>query len=185
VRITALDLAAISGLCYGELPVKPAFLSIDLRKEPGGRGGRGTALMRFLAKHIDTYHPEIIFIEAPMDAHVAAKVGATPDTMIALNGYVMLAETVAYSRRVPTELLHVQDARKHFVGVRSFPDKNEGKRAVFARCKQLGWEPPNLDCSDAACLWDYGSSQHTPGFARLASDRPMQPVLAPPPARAT
>lgn len=184
MRVTALDLAAVSGVCFGELPASPAFLTIDLRKEDG-RGGRGVALMRALARHFDEYKPERVFIERPLDAHVAAKMGVTTDTVIALNGSVMLAETVAFSRRIATELVEVQTARKHFIGVRSFPDKKDGKRAVFARCTQLGWDPPNHDCSDAACLWDYGSSTCTPGFVKIAMARPAAPWIAPAPAKRT
>lgn len=175
VRITALDLAVLTGVCFGEFPAAPAFETWDLRER--GRGQRGIILMRRLIAHIEAFRPQAVYIEQPLDAYMMARVGSTLDTQISLTGYVFLAETVCASRRIETALVDVQDARFHFIGVRRFGEKEQGKKAVFARCVQLGWRPGDLNQSDAGAIWDYGASRATSAYARLTGDRPARPEI--------
>jgi hypothetical protein len=173
MRITALDLAATTGIAFGELPGKPTLETWAL--SGGGRGDRGLRLMRSLKAHLKAFDPERVYIERPLSAAVMVDIGASLDTQVSLSGYVFLAETVCASCGIETRLVDAQEVRKHFVGRARFPIKGEGKRAVFAQAKRMGWNPQNDNESDAAALWDFGSANSSPAaFLMTTGERPAR-----------
>jgi hypothetical protein len=162
----ALDLAKQSGICWGEPFGRPSFDTWQLGGGALARGMRGEALMRHLVRWIAEVKPDLVFIEAPLSASAGKDRGTSIDTSIALQGYIMIAETVCYTRKVPTKLIERQDALRHFTGRARYSVKGQAKKACMARCCQLRWQPGNEDEADAGALWHFGCAQEDPrGFA--------------------
>lgn len=166
----ALDLAKVSGVCWGEPFSTPFFETWVLGGADTPRGQRGKNLMAKLVEFIARVRPEKIYIEAPLTARVLAEIGSNSDTTIALQGFVMIAETVAFTRGVPTELLERKAVLQHFTGQPSFSrrDKNGAKKACLARCGQLRWPVAGYDEADAGALWHYGCARDNPRAFALA-----------------
>jgi hypothetical protein len=165
----ALDLARVSGICWGELNGKPSFDTWTLGSKADARGDIGLQMMRRMVEFITTVRPVKFFIETPMEARVLVAIGSSLNTTIQLQGLVFLAETVAHSRGVPTQLLTRQDALRHFTGQKSFPKslgKDAAKKACLVRCTQLRWMVAGYDEADAGALWHFGCAREDPrGYA--------------------
>lgn len=166
---SALDLAKMSGVCWGVPGGKPEFETWTLGGADTPRGKRGTNLMMKMVDHIQRVKPDLIFIEQPLEARVLASIGSTMDTTLALQGFVFVAETVAFSRNVPTKLIERQDALLHFTGSKAYPKaiKDAAKKACMARCTQLRWIVADYDQADAAALWWTGCALADPKVAAL------------------
>jgi hypothetical protein len=165
---SSLDLAKQSGICWGEANGRPEFETWQLGGADMPRGERGKWLMRKLVQHLTDVKPDKVFIEAPLPVHVAARVGSTQDTTIALNGFVFVAETVCHTRGIPTRLIERQDALLFFTGRASYPKsiKDGAKKACLARATQLRWVCANWDEADAGAQWFYGCATEDPkGYA--------------------
>jgi hypothetical protein len=180
-----LDLATNSAAAYGRPGEVPRFQHWGLS---GSRGERGLEFLHRFRTLLDELkgqgEPITVFIEAPIDvAGLKEKGGFGRDsvTLMMLNGLIFLAETVAASRKVPTQLIRRQDALKHFTGRSQYettrrkrPPKNDmfaddapinrrsparenlAKLACQARCRQLRWPFRTPDEADAAAIWDTG-----------------------------
>jgi hypothetical protein len=171
-RVTALDLATVSGVCFGTPGTVPTFQTWDLSRVKG-RGARGVEFMRKLLNHIEVYRPELVGIEQPMRPQIMVRLNSSQDVQMFLVGIVVLAETVCASRGIPTTLIDPQQARQHFVGQARFPEAKQGKAAVMKMCKVLRWSPENDNESDAGCLWDHLCAQQSPAaFLAAAVNRP-------------
>lgn len=165
---SSLDLAKQSGVCWGENNGIPEFETWQLGGADKPRGERGKWLMRKLVDHLDYVKPCKVFIEAPLPAHIASNAGHTQDTTIALNGFVMIAETVCWNRGIPTRLIVRQDALGFFTGRSRYPKgmKDAAKKACMARALQLRWRCANWDEADAGAQWFYGCATEDPrGYA--------------------
>jgi hypothetical protein len=171
-----LDLAAKSGVVWGQPFEAPEFAVWDLRAPRLGQ--RGFNLMQRLTPLVDHLKPRGLskaYIETPLDAHVAAKMGAIQETTISLNGYVFLAMTILDTLGIEYALVDRQKALQHFVGQPRFKNKDDGKRACVVRCKQLGWGDVSFDEADAAALWDCGCARDNPReFALHGVERAVQ-----------
>jgi len=118
--------------------------------------------MAYCTRYLDENHLDALFYEAGMTARVAMRVGCQDDTFALLRGAIGVVEACAARARVPViRAVNVQDARKHFVGQRSFA-KGKSKDAVWRHCKLLRWPAENLDESDACAIWDWGCAQVNP-----------------------
>lgn len=174
---SALDLAKQSGVCWGEPGGKPEFETWTLGGSDSPRGKRGVNLMRKLVEHIEYVRPDLIFIETPLEARVLASIGSTMDTTLALQGFVFVAETVAFSRGVKTQLIERQEALLQFTGSKSYPKaiKDAAKKACLARCTQLRWIVADYDQADAAALWFTGCGLQQPSaLARAGIEMPVR-----------
>lgn len=155
----ALDLAKQSGVAWGEPMGRPEFETWQLGGQALQRGHRGMALMSKLVAWLDYVKPDMVFIEQPVPPQGQMRAGSNLDVTIALQGYVFMAETVCFSRKVPTRLYDRQDILGHFTGKRVYKVKGGGKKACMARACQLRWQPGNEDEADAGALWHYGIAQ--------------------------
>jgi hypothetical protein len=79
-----------------------------------------------------------------------------------------------FARRAPGIIIEVgfvemlQAARRYLTGVGKFP-KGEGKDVVFQWCQRLGWNPANMDESDAMAIWAMGCGQMSPAMAAMTT----------------
>lgn len=172
----AFDLATgKSGVAVGNpFNGPPLFSTIATNSdEPAERGllVKG-AVRRLLIDH----KPAAVFIEKPMSAHVATRIGSNDSTTLQLNGLVFVAMIEARSLGIPYELIDRQAALQHFTGQPRYTKGQDSKRACMARAQQLGWKPANFDEADAAALLDFGA-------ARLQGASFIQAALKRPPMR--
>lgn len=155
----SLDLAKQTGVCWGTPGGRPEFETWQLGGMSLERGFRGVELMKKLVDFLAYVKPAKVFIEEPITPQGQMNAGSSLEVTIALQGYVFLAETVCFSRGVPTILYARQDVLKHFTGQSRYKQKGAGKKACMMRSLQLRWQPANEDEADAGALWHYGCAE--------------------------
>ena len=152
---TALDLARVSGVAWGDAFSRPNFETWVLGAVHTPLGARGVELMARLTRHLDSVKPDCVFIEAPIRMTGALRKGSSAETILQLNGLVFVAQTVCHSRRVPMKLHERQKVLKHFTGRPTYPS-GEGKRACQQRIRQIWGVDVPEDEADAGALLHYG-----------------------------
>lgn len=162
MRILALDLGGGTGVAVdGTEEWKPLLVPVRLPSaKDGDYGPGGWLLWRKLCGLIETHQPQLIAYERPSSygAHAGETNQNTQNQQV---GRAYLVDTIAAKYGLHVRCAPVATIRKHFVG-RGYPD--DAKRVVYERCRQLGWRPPDHNCSDAAAVWDYMKSQFSPGW---------------------
>ena len=167
--IVGLDIATSCGGADGEPGQIPRLWTWNLREAGEGRPARLAMLAAYWSRYLDENKPSAVFYEAGMTLRVALKVGTTDEVFAMLRGAIGIVEACAYRARVPViRSIEVQKARRHFIGGGFIP-RNEGKNAVWKRCKMLKWPATNLDESDAAAIWALGCALSNPRTAHLTS----------------
>lgn len=162
-RILALDIAHHFGWAEGEINGVPVSGSLWL----GGRNAdiidRCIALEDWLADRL-TFRPDVLAIEAPIP--LAAMGGmATEAVVFATLGMSLVARVQSQRSGMPQSRIHLfkpQDVRAHFVGVRTFKVKDDGKRACALKAEEIGWSVNDFDASDAVALWDTACARVAP-----------------------
>lgn len=168
--IVGLDIATSCGGADGRPGSKPRCFTWDMRKAEEGRPARLAMLMAYAVRYFAENKVDAVYYEAGMRMQAALEIGTNDETFALLRGAIGVIEACAYRARVPIiSAVSVQEARKHFVGQKSFP-KGRGKAMVMERCKLLRWEPENLDESDAAAIWDYGCARSNPRTAHISTE---------------
>jgi len=169
------DLATVSGIAVDALDGsgRPTFLTFRI-PDHAMIGAKLEAFEDFLCDTVEKYRPACMAHEAPHvpDGKGTRNTRTTRDTVLLLIKMSGVWDLVAsrYGCR-PRDEVHVQSARKHFVG-----HGRAEKDAVFARCLALGWKPNNHNESDAGAVWSLTkalidpkwSPMATPLFARTA-----------------
>lgn len=160
--IAGFDIATSCGVADGEPGKRPRCWTWDLRRAGATRPARLALLMAYCERYFAENHVDALFYEAGMTARVAVHIGCQDDTFALLRGAIGVVEACAGRARIPViRAVNVQDARKHFVGQRSFA-KGMSKQRIFEHCKLLRWPAKNLDESDACAIWDWGCAQVSP-----------------------
>lgn len=175
--ILALDVASVTGWCFG-VPGSAPTASGSLRfAEQGADDPRvWSKAMVWLTQQINGLSPSIVYIEAPITSASPAG-GSNAATMSRLIGLqAVLRAVVELKLPVSAKLVHVQSARKLFIGAGNLPGKI-AKERVQQRCIDLGWIAPEdaqPDRCDAMCVWAFAAAQHDPEFAAQFV-KPRQP----------
>lgn len=158
--ILSLDIATNMGWCRGEPVGKPVYGSIRLAKTGASDAEVAASAIKWMAEQLKIFKPRMIVYEAAIPPR--RKDGQTNfSTSKRLLGLPFLIEGVAYLSGVyNVKTGHVMSARKVFLG-KGKPENP--KAAVLARCRELGYSPPDDDAADAICLWHYAC--HTVGGA--------------------
>jgi len=183
--ILALDISkSNTGICEGRVGEVPKFYSIK-----GKDDDVTTAVARLFdwltertdAERTDEEPPDVIYYEAPISAAAfmgrydpeAGKVQMTsnPDTTVAIAKMTGIVELIAYKRKIEFVPVHVQTARKSFLGAGNLKGP-EAKRRAFDLCKLIHWSPNNRDESDAACVWYFAATKVAPRLAQIVT--PME-----------
>lgn len=160
--ILALDLARRMGWAYGVPGTLPTCGSVTLGPPGAEIDEIGSAFVRWLTDFKKLSPVEILYIEAPASpSHMAGRTNAT--TLFNLIGLFGLACVIGRMSGIrKRRAVPVQQVRKHFVGTARPADK---KRAVIARCQQLGWKPEDDNAADALALWDFACAKEAPNAA--------------------
>ncbi len=125
-----------------------------------------------LTLHLDELHAlekfEWMQIEAPLDTyrHTNGDTRKSADLAAGLIG--LWAVACCWGQRQGIEVLdaNVQTVRRHFIG---HARPKDPKRAVMARCAQLGWRADDDNIADASALWAYEMSCRYPAWAPKAT----------------
>lgn len=176
--IIAFDVSkTCTGICEGFAGETPRFFSlrgegIEVRKAVANLG-------TWVIDRTKLDEVDLIAIEASI--HPGAwrgdwdeekqKVVAKQDPMtgIVLSRLVSIVEFVADKKGIPTMNGHVQSMRAKFLG---HGRPSDPKQRAKAMCRELGWEPKNLDQADAGVLWWFASMRRAPRFYQ-----PITPMM--------
>jgi Holliday junction resolvasome RuvABC endonuclease subunit len=158
-KVLALDVATSMGCAFGRPQERPVSWSYDFGKWRD-HDARFAQAMRFIREMHKQLLPDLIAIEAPIGGK---------DANAYLVGMVACMRGQARDLGMVTVEYHAATVRKYFIGKaltsRHFPGlaqakaKIEIKQRVAERCRELGWEFPNLDAADALSLWSYACSE--------------------------
>lgn len=142
MRCLAFDTATKTGVCIGDAGSKPRAWSVDLGKVPWPE--RYSKTLRMTAFYIAEFKPDLVAVEQFVGG---------PKANSDLVGLVCCVLGEATRLGVRTVSYYPASIRSHFLG--GIRGKTPIKQQVYARCKMLGWDPRNTDCSDSLALWDY------------------------------
>lgn len=155
MRVVALDVATVCGICVRLPGEKPVAWSIDLGsgKSEDARFSAALVLTHgLLAEH----KPDLVAIEAPVGGPKASSL---------LIGLVACIRGCCFNRRVPVQTYPINSIRRHFMGralaLKDYPGvsahqaKRLMKQDVMRRCRMLGWEVPDDNAADACALADF------------------------------
>lgn len=144
LRVLSFDTATKTGVCFGIAGQRPRAWSIDLGKSDWDI--RFSKTLRMTAHYIRQFEPDLVVVEAFVGG---------PKANTDLAGLVACVLGEANRLNVRTVRYYPSSVRKHFLGTISRASKVPIKARVYAQCKVLGWDVPDLDAADAAALWDY------------------------------
>lgn len=102
------------------------------------------------AHYITELRPDLVAVEAFVGG---------PKANSNLVGLVACVQGEATRLGVRVVSYYPASVRAHFLG----RGKGVGpiKSQVFAKCRLLGWDPKDTDCSDSLALWDYALSMES------------------------
>jgi hypothetical protein len=171
LRITALDLGAVTGCCFGLTNGTPQFESWGLKaKTPGDRY---VNLDAELSSHLRAFKPDVVYAEDVQSLQGMINKGTMRKVLQAMYGYDALLRYVCARQDVRLAFAATQQARRSFLGMQ--PPKGEGKDRVFARCQMLGWNVANQSESDAGCVWSWAVGCEQPASRiRMMQDAPVR-----------
>lgn len=161
--VAGFDIATSTGCADGfTTSNRPRCWTWDLRAAGKFRPAKLALLRDFCDRYFAENPVDLFFYEQGLRTAAAAEIGMTEATVALLRGAIGVVEACASKARIPhIQGIDVQDARKHLTGQRTFP-KGEAKDTVYRWCKTLGWEPTNVDESDACAIWSYGCGTANP-----------------------
>lgn len=147
MRCLSFDTATKTGVCVGDAGSRPRSWSVDLGVVPWPE--RFSKTLRMTAHYIREFEPDLVAVEAFVGG---------PKANTDLAGLVACVLGEAARFKVRTVTYYPATIRKYFLGGASRANKTPIKSQVYARCKMLGWDPKDTDCSDSLALWDYALS---------------------------
>lgn len=174
--VLALDLATVTGVCEGRAGEIPRFYSQRFGKDGDEHEDAFERGLRWIVERFKVGGVDAVFIEAAINpgAFVGeydkergkVKMTTNPETTIRLMGLWAIMAAAARVKRIRYRRVHVQTARKAFIGHGNLRGP-EAKRRCFEMSKLLGWAPNTRDESDAACIWTFGVTQMAPNLAPI------------------
>jgi len=170
--ILALDLATQTGWAQSRLDGAGLVSgSVRLRgKEPEEKGAHLQMIIMDHFKVMPFHH--LIYEGAVPTSHLRGKTNV--DTTYTAYGFPIAVGSTAINMGFPISRVlrvKVNDWRRHFIGTTSAGDRKETKRAVIARCRQLGWNPADDNEADALGILDYQRALLSPRYS--ASSGPL------------
>lgn len=155
-RILALDLASRSGFAFGEPGAGPVVFGSHRFASPGASHQAifGKAI-DWTTEKISELKPDMVIFEEPL--FFRGRKSRAGNNEI-LYGLPAIISGVCFNFNVfDVRQARVDDIRMHFIGCK--PKREEAKRRVMQRCRQIGWDVPDDNAGDACALWDYACAQ--------------------------
>lgn len=160
--ILAIDAATVTGWAFGAIGSKPLGGAVRLGGEDTCDEDVWFDGMKFMNDRLGALNPDVVAIEAPMQG------GKSSQSAIGrLLGLQAILRTVVRARRPNlAKLVHVQSARKFFIGRGDYGGQ-EAKARVQRRCVDLGWATwdDGHDFTDALCVWAKAAADADRDFA--------------------
>jgi len=177
--IFCLDLGITSGFakgCPGDAPVSG---TVRLKKPSESIDIAFANLISFLCEQFERERPALVIKEKMLALQAFASIGNGEATVRAHAGYHAICEGVCVRYGIAWDDIADSTVRKHFVGVGRTGDREETKRAVVARCHQLGLMPK--DChddnrGDAIALWDWACANFGSKAASISNFQLFEPA---------
>lgn len=156
--IVAIDPATSTGVCHGRVGSTPTLLELRFRHgKQTDEDLYGTATC-FFAAFLKTRSPDLIAIEAPIQAAWGkTNAGATSIT----RGLYAIFTGITKCKGIPLLTAEIATWRKYAIGHGHLPGKVAKQRCV-ALCGQLGWDAPDHNSAEAAGIWLYAGAQLDP-----------------------
>jgi hypothetical protein len=171
-RLLALDVATTTGYAWGNIGEQPRAEAIRFAPEGSSADVVWAKALQWLHDWLKVDRPDIVALEAPIMSSAPAG-GSNPHTQLMLSGLQAVLRTVIQiNLSRPAKLIHVQSARKFFIGRGNMPGE-QAKREVKRRCIDLGWLPieaKGFDRSDALCVWAKAAAEIDSNFAANLTD---------------
>jgi hypothetical protein len=152
-NVLALDLATVTGWCFGRPGKVPVFGHTRFIKPGGSRAAAYRAFREWLETicEMRKEKPDLIVFESPAIPSIMA--GKTNiDTIKLLIGLAENLEEFCHDY-VELREASVGQVRSHFIGQNL--KAAIAKPMVMERCQALGWNVADYDEADACALWDY------------------------------
>lgn len=165
--VLAIDAATVTGWAFAEIGQKPVCDALRFGGTHGCDEDVWFDALKFINQKLDDYQPDVVAIEAPINSSSIGG-GTNPHTMGRLIGLQAVMRTVVRARRPSlAKLVHVQSARKFFIGAGNLRGA-EAKARVKRRCIDIGWiteEDATYDKCDALCVWAKAAGDIDRAFA--------------------
>lgn len=162
-KVLALDLATVTGWCYGAPGERPEFGFLRF----GPPGSSRAAIYREYRSWlndwlIDRDPPKVVVFEsAAIPMVMQGKTNA--NTIKLLIGMCEHTEELCFSRVELREAMASQ-VRAHFIGTNRV-QRADAKKRTIERCNALGIEVKNDNEADAVALWHYQIAHLRPDLA--------------------
>jgi hypothetical protein len=163
--IWALDIATVTGFAIGRADERPKAHSI--RFAPAGAIGDAlfVGCLEWFSDLLERQpNPDILAIEEllPPIARAGTTNTGAQHRLAGLHGIV---RALARHAQIPEVIsASVLDVRQHFIQARNLK-REAAKRAVYERCKMMGWTASDDNAADALALWSYTAGLINPASA--------------------
>jgi hypothetical protein len=163
--ILALDLATRTGWARGIIGAgAPQSGTVQFGNSEASNNAVFAHALSWLSTKLEPKpRPDIVIVEAMLPP--TAKVGHTSaDSRDRLAGLHGIVRAVTYLRGIyEIHEAGVSTVRAHFIGASNLK-RDEAKRQVMHRCRELGWAIDDHNAADALALWSFCASTIDPEF---------------------
>lgn len=149
LKVLAFDTATVTGCAFGVAGGKPRAWSVDLGK--AAWPVRFAKTLRMTEAYVERFKPDLVVVEAFVGG---------PKANTDLAGLVACVLGQASRMGCNTASYYPATIRKHLLGTIS-KSKVPIKSRVYAQCRLLGWDVPDLDAADAVAAWAYACAVHS------------------------
>ena len=147
--ILALDLGLRTGWAFGEAGKHPSSGSDKVRL---------VDMIKWLDEMLRGERPELVVTEAPLPLRAYRRLGTSELSVYDALKRAGIVEAMCGRWKIARREVDVLKVRKHFTGASSHGGREESKRAVIMRCRQLGYvaaDETDDDRCDALAIWDW------------------------------
>lgn len=155
--ILSLDIARTTGWAFGRIGDRPKFGTQRLTPPGASHAEIFGAMIGWLVPTLQVFQPDVLVYEAPFPPQQMGGKTNFSTTRVLL-GLPAIVEGVAY--RVGGMQIReaaVGDVRASFIGTRRLK-RDLAKKAVMAKCRELGFAVADDNAADAVALWFHAAS---------------------------
>ncbi len=163
--IWALDIATVTGFAIGRANERPKAHSVRFAPVGSTSDTLFGACLEWFSDTLEREpNPDILAIEDLLPP--TARLGTTnTGVQHKLAGFHGIVRGLARHAQIPEVIsASVLDVRQHFIQERTLK-REAAKRAVYERCKMLGWTASDDNAADALALWSYTAGLINPASA--------------------
>lgn len=153
--VVGLDIAGNTGVAWGFVGNSiPSISSVRFRLESDGYEDAYGRAIKWAARFILEMQPAAVYVEGVVPEN---KIFSNHDSAMVRIGLYGAITGVFRAKGIPVFPVSIAKVRTNFLGRGHRMKGKEAKAAVMKRCQVLGWNAPDLDASDAAAVWSFGS----------------------------